>query len=149
MKFTPKIPDVLVLLGRAVELQTTSDKYKWTIKDNCKLFSDSSGARLFILRIKPSEKKPSKAAKQATDLYKRWSHDAVDKLSVGKVGDVKLFKTSRANHIIYSSDKFGGKTDRYIHTFDVKPIVWMPKRSTSTVVLTGGKIEITKGGIEG
>lgn len=149
MNFTPKIPDVLVYLGRAVELLTEKAKYTWTIKDKCNIYANDTGSRLYILRVEKSKTKPSKEARSAKELYKRWSHGTVDKLSMVKINEPKIYKTSRANHIIYWSDLFVGDTNRHIHTFETKPLVWLPKKTLSTVVLTGGKISITKGGIEG
>lgn len=147
----PSVPLVLVELGRLVELQTDSVRWKWTAKEDWIVCSNESGRRLFMFPRPP--KKPVKDstayAKKGEKLYKIFNHRKSDKLLKGKIYDLKR-REGRAIHIIYRSDKFGGRASNYIHSFDKPPIVWVNStKNPKIVALTGGDIRITTRGIEG
>jgi hypothetical protein len=86
---------------------------------------------------------------KAVDLYKRFNrrnptHD--DLLDVPRPSK----RIGRALHIVYRSKKFGGKYKNYIHQFDNPPVVWADKTTNpKTLVIQGGKIRVTRNGIEG
>lgn len=148
---SPSVPLVLVELGRLVELQTDSVRWKWTAKEDWIVCSNESGKRLFLFPRPP--KKPVKDstayAKKGERLYKIFNHRKSDKLLKGKICDLKR-REGRAIHIIYRSDKFGGRASNYIHSFDKPPIVWVNStKNPKIVALTGGDIRITTRGIEG
>lgn len=148
---TEKIPKTLIFLGLAIELITTNEKYIWKKKDKCDLFANENGTKLYILKMTQTEKQISEIniSKKAKKLFERWSHNDVDKIDVMKLSNPDLNKNGRAKYIVYASDKFDGKMRQYIHVFKRPPIVWAQKTDSTAVVLTGGRIRITSGGITG
>lgn len=155
-----KIPPVLCCIGQAVEVETDTGKFKFKIKDRVMLYTTTNGKKLFCL--KSSSKISSKSdfenavknkqdqVSDAMDLYNQW-HD-FEAVSGSLVSAPRgfLFEAGRANHIIYSSDKWGGKKRKYIHEFKKPPKVWANKKTDPTLlVLTGGKIAVKKEGITG
>lgn len=155
-----KIPSVLATLGRPVKIIGEDVHYRFMVKDNVKLFATSSGQTLYCLTVK---KKPTKysdflelwdknqdQAENTLALYQNW-HDFEAKTgSIMKPPKGFLFNVGRCESIIYSSDKWTGKQTKYVHDFKSKPIIWVNKKTSPTVlVLSGGKIRTTKRGIEG
>lgn len=155
-----KIPPVLCYIGQVREVDTDTGKFKFKIKDRVMLYTTTNGKKLFCL--KSSAKKSKKAdfekavenkheqVSDAMDLYRQWhAFDAVSG-SLASVPRGFLFDAGRAIHIIYSSDKWGGKKRNYIHEFKTPPKVWANKKKDPTLlVLTGGNIAVKKEGITG
>ncbi len=155
-----KLPDVLICLGRAVSVTGVEMLFKWPIKAKCQLYCSTSGESLYCLvsTAKESSKdefnsavgKHQKQVDTAVKLYERW-HD-FDPVSGSIVRPPRgfLFDVDRAESIIYSSDKWVGRTRSYIHTFKTPPKVWVNRKTDPTLlVMTGGRIRVTKEGITG
>lgn len=155
-----KLPDVLICLGRAVSVTGAEMSFKWPIKAKCQLFCSTTGATLYCLvaTAKPSNKADfEKALKNKHDqvatgmkLYESW-HD-FDPASGSLVRAPRgfLFNVDRAVSIVYASDKWVGRMRSYIHTFKTPPKVWVNRKADPTLlVMTGGRIRVTKEGITG
>lgn len=156
-----KIPEVLVYLGRAVELRCKTWEYSWTKKDNFGLYANHTGTQLFIFP------KPKSASKRKSDLYDAFERHgkkaengqllfetftAFDPLNshLAKISEKKLTKTDKCMAIVYASDKWDGKEKSYIHEFDTPAQVLTDKeKKPSIVALIGGKMSITPEGIVG
>lgn len=86
--------------------------------------------------------------KRGERLYKIFNRRESDELLRGNVSELKQ-RAGIALHVVYHSDKFGPARD-YIHRFDAGPTVWVDNPSKPRIIgLIGGKIRITKRGIEG
>jgi hypothetical protein len=173
-----KIDPVLVCLGYAVKLCYTvkvphamygpkSKKFyeeqreiKWKKKDGYELFSDSKGKKLWIIKAKrktvgeeqflKSVSKKRTTVDKALNLYTDW-HET-DPITGSVLDPPKgfLFELGRCESITYSSNKYTGRQQRYIHEFKTPPIVWgNNKRSPKVILLTGGKIAVKNEGITG
>jgi hypothetical protein len=149
-----KIPSVLCCLGRAVEVLTVDQKYRWPASKNVKLLATSNGKTLYCLQCVPvhGKNKTTQAAEieKSIDLYERWHDFDATTAQTVSIPRGFLFEAGRAVSIIYSSNKWEGKSHKYIHTFESKPIVWVNKKVNPTLImLSGGKIRTTSEGITG
>lgn len=155
-----KLPAVLSCLGRAVEVCCDDIVYRWPAKDNVLLYASKSGRRLYCVKTKKKATsgaqwaqavtKRRKQVDQAVALYEKWhEYDAITgSLMVPPRGF--MFKVGRATHIIYASDKWTGRMQKYIHEFKTPPVCWVNRKNNPTVLeLTGGKIRVRKAGITG
>lgn len=145
---SPRIPPVTVELGRAVELDSDNWQWNWNKKHDWVVSTNPNGSRLYLFK-KPKKLSPRDLRLTKADhLYKVFNRSDYDKALVGNVSEPKK-KVGRAIHVVYESCKFG-PLRHYIHTFDNPPIVWADKpEDPSVIALTGGKIKVTKRGIEG
>lgn len=145
------IPKVLVELGRAVELETNTRKWRWLKKDNWIVCASTGGKNLFLF-AKPKGAAPAQdgpTIRRGQRLFDVFNHRTSEELKRGRVPELKFKGEDRAVHIIYHSDKFGSAAN-YIHEFDTPPIVWVSSKQNPKIIgLTGGKITITDRGIEG
>jgi hypothetical protein len=165
MSSSAKIPRVVTILGKAIELKAILNNgdevfYMWTGRKSkkgnpCHLASNPAGRALYIL---PSTK--SKApdpgtlgieVKKAGDLYEKftdWEMGEPCALSIPS-GPFKI--CGRAVHIVYRSDKWTGKNTDYIHTFKHPPIVHVSGgvKNPKMIALTGGRIRVQPRGIVG
>lgn len=150
------IPSVIVQLGIPgyVEMEN-GDRYTFSRKDKFVLCCNVNGDKLFIY---PAQKKKSakipetEQAKKARKLFEKWSRWSASKATKATVSNRKLTRIGRAKAITYYSDKFSrsGKKAGYIHHFTTAPTVSVDSRASPAVFrLSGGKIRVTKRGIEG
>ncbi len=147
----PTIPKTLVELGRAVEIETTTRRWRWSKKDNWVVCASTGGKRLFVFQKpkKKSTQKEGSSIRRGQRLYDVFSGRPSEQIVQGKVPELRYKGEDRAVHIIYHSDKFGSPA-KYIHEFDTPPIVWTSSQTNPKMIaLTGGKITITDRGIEG
>ena len=125
----PAIPAVLVVLGRAVELEGSDFSWSWTKKDKMILSSNTRGSRLYITPAPTRDvkiSKPDKAIKKAKQLYRTFSPKGHNySAAVGKASE-SLQKRGWVASIVYESDKFG-KTELYVHDFETLPRAWANK----------------------
>lgn len=154
------MPDVLICLGQALELHCGEFVYKWSIRDNMRLYSTPTGQKLYLLKAKPkksSEEQIRSAAQrnlrhveQGLKLYEDW-HDA--EAAGGSLLDIpksNVIQLGRCSMILYRSDKWTGKQTRYYHEFKTPPLLWATSKSAPiALILSGGKIRIKKEGITG
>lgn len=155
-----KLPDVLVHLGRAVEVKGDNVHYQWAVKDSVDLYTNTKGMSLYCLR---TTKRPTSKERflsvidqrqgqvdRAVSLYEDW-HDfepLTGSLASRPTGF--LYRVDRVHAIVYESDKWTGKQAKYIHEFETKPILWVNSKTRPRVaILTGGKIHVRKAGITG
>lgn len=148
----------MVELGHAVEIQLDDDKetiIEWP-KRKYKIYSNVEGNALFIAKTDKRKGKTDldindEIVKRGIKLYDDFKDYAP---SDGGWISPKNFETiekkSRCRYIIYHSDKWNpGRAKGYIHHFGApNPIVRFSKK-TKFCTITGGKIKITKRGIEG
>ena len=152
-----KVPNVLVTLGKSEEIKGTHVHYFF--KDKISLCSDSVGNKLYAIKI--NKKLPRKdflklwdneitKIEKAQELYEKF-HDFETKSGIIiKPPTGFWWKVDRCEMIVYSSDKWGGKSQKYIHEFTNPPIIWVNNKTKPTLVmLSGGRIRITPGGIRG
>jgi hypothetical protein len=153
-----KLPGVLITLGRAVEVKGRAVHYTWPAKDKVMLCAATNGKTLYCVSAKNKTKKNFATLYDARidqiergcDLYELWSDFEARSGSVVKPPRGFLFNVDRCESIIYASDKWTGRTQKYIHEFDDPPIVWVNNKTRPTVlVLSGGNIKTTKEGITG
>jgi hypothetical protein len=155
-----KLPDVLICLGRAVSVTGAELEFKWPIKAKCQLFCSTTGASLYCLvaTARPSSKSHlEKALKKQHDqvsagmqLYERWHEFDAASGSLVHAPRGFLFNVDRAVSIVYASDKWVGRARSYIHTFKTPPKVWVNRKTDPTLlVMTGGRIKVSKEGITG
>lgn len=87
---------------------------------------------------------------QGIGLYQDWAEFDPKRGELWKPPRGFLWEVDRAQHIVYESDKWTGKNQQYIHSFDHPPIMWVNNKTTpSVLVLSGGKIEVRNEGIVG
>lgn len=155
-----KIPPVLICLGDLLELQCGSISYRWAIKDGMKLYSSANGQKLYGMKAKPVASSPDKINQLANrnkakvedglKLYQKWHEFDAAGGSVVNLKNATFNQIGRCQMILYRSDKWTGKQQRYYHDFKTPPIVWATsKTSPRAVILSGGKIRIKKEGITG
>lgn len=156
-----KLPTPLIQLGTVENvIDDQGVKYKWTVRDQCGLLCPTSGTSIFCLIAEPKQATREKfenavngnteKVSKGMDLYEKWHEFDPESGSLVTPPRGFLFCVGRAASITYRSDKWVGKTRRYIHTFKIKPKVWVNKKIDPTLlVLTGGKIRTTKDGITG
>ena len=149
---SPRIPDRLVELGRAVEVDSDNYKWEWTAKENHVVACSENGKTLFVFprgKNRATQLGDDDEINEAMAIYKTFNRKNATAGRKVKVRDKLKREGGRAIHIIYNSDKFGDRHN-YIHTFDSPPIVWVDREwEPRMIVLTGGSIHITKRGIEG
>ena len=145
-----KVPQILVDLGRAVEVIGDTWEWTWNKKDNWVLSSSADGEALYLF-AKPkqaAESIPKAKTKNARALYKRFSRKDFEGALRGEVKDL-IKKAGNAIHIVYESDKFGNLAE-HIHHFDYSPDIWVDKpNKPSVMALISSKIRVTARGIEG
>ena len=156
-----KIPPVLICLGHTIELTGQEQiHYRWR-KTETKLYCTPNGKTLICwTHGKPrstseqnfkravSENRPNVSLGIKT--YEKWHDFSACSGSLEKSPRGFLYLAGRTESIVYASDKWVGKVRSYIHEFTHPPKMWVNKdRDPSLVVMTGGKIRITKRGIEG
>jgi hypothetical protein len=148
----PSIPDVLVYLGGAIEVQLADETMLRWRRGHCVL-SNIEGNRLFILNTTKKKKvSPPQTARidEARKIYSRFTDFESGKANLVKLALPKLTKIGLADHIVYRSNKWSGKTIDYIHEFTKRPEVWASsKKSPEIVVLVGDWIKVKKEGIAG
>ena len=155
------LPAVLIHLGIAVSVTDATGKvYKWPAKLKTGLFVSSAGSTIYCLQFVKKVVTGSYFKDVAADrmpeitaglnLYEKWHEFDSDSGSLTTPPRGFLFDVGRAASIIYSSDKWTGKTRKYIHTFKTKPKLWVNrKKDPKLLVLSGGKIQTTGDGIKG
>ena len=159
----PKLPAVVTVLGDAVEIRArlndgTDRLYRFGSGNRRRAFlcSNPSGRRLYVLPVKPVpasrlKKRPiTNEIKRAARMYEKWSDFEADRGSLIDVPKKRLNKVGRVTHVVYRSDKWDGRANDYIHSFDAPPILWADRKAKPDVLaLTGGKIRVTQRGIVG
>ena len=154
-----KIPQTLVDLGRAVSVRGTSAEYKWPKKDNVRLCASVSGKTLYCLRPNMTTTynrleeicgDQLDTDEQGIELYEAWSGFEVDTGCLIKPPRGFLWYVELCHDVVYESDKWSGKLQKYIHSFATLPSIWVNRKQKPTLlVLSGGKIKTTKRGITG
>ena len=117
------------------------------------LYANPKGNTLFILKRKGAKKQKldmgNGEIQRGVELYGRFQDFSPGCGTVLKTGGVESAKKiGRVSNILYSSSKWGDKNVLYIHTFKVQPIFRINER-TRCAIISGGKIRVTKRGIEG
>lgn len=157
IKTAIKIPSPLVNLGWAIEIKGTHVHYVWP-KGDAILACNESGNRIFAIESKPISghrledlwKGKSKKIEKAMKLYSTWSEFDTSEGTALERPKGFVFNVDRCLMIVYSSDKWTGRIRSFKHPFEMPPKMWVNKKTAPTVVmLRGGKISITKDGIEG
>jgi len=152
-----KIPDQLVLLGEAIELDSTHWQWTWNLKDKMRLYSDPIGKTLVLLsssklkrRVKAPFKGKSRDTAKAKSLYLKFQAFKAHTEKAFQYSDGKLVETGKAFEIVYQSNKWGDKNTQYVHMFDSKPKVYVDEaKAPKVIVIKGGKLKLTARGIEG
>lgn len=155
-----KVPKVLATLGHVCEIKGATVHYPFAIKEDVRLFATSNGKTLWCLKVQ--EKKTdfdrfsaiweqNKAeAERTVKLYAKWHDFDSQSGSLMTAPRGFLFFVDRCISIVYSSDKWGGKKHKYIHTFKKPPKIWVNSKTHPTVIkLSGGAIAATERGITG
>lgn len=144
----PNVPNTLVYLGEAIEIDSDSYEWKWTKAHQFIVASNEAGNKIYVFRGPGKKVKDAPTKKRGENLYKRFNRREAADIKVVSPPAVKT-KVGRAHHIAYRSTKFG-KCESYIHVFDRPPIVWADKPGNPGIlILTGGNIKITSRGIVG
>ncbi len=157
-----KIPSTLVQLGVVekiiVEKNDVTYFYEWPTKGKHRrvLFTNKSGDKLYILVVRPHPITQRRVDKQLKEInacaekYEKWSRRESEKINCFSVPDKPVKKYGRAKSIVYLSDKFDGEMDTWIHDFGKCVSVSFNDDDDPTVAtIAGGKLRITKYGIEG
>lgn len=156
-----KIPSELIYLGRTISVTTDTEEFKFALKDKVDLYSSTDGKSLWCLQTKKKvvdrsifekivEKRFDKV-KKSLQLYEKWHEFESSSGSILDKPKGFLHDAGRVVSIVYQSDKWTGKKQKYIHTFKNKPKLRVNrKKSTPTVLsITGGKIRVKNEGITG
>lgn len=155
-----KLPPVLATLGRAIEVEGTSVRYKFLKKDDVGLYATPDGKTLYCLNAKKKratfdefskawERNKTKA-EQGVHLFEEWNDFDSNAGSLATAPRGFFFQVDRCQCIIYESPKWEGSNNKYIHEFKTPPLMWVNKKSAPTVLmLSGGKIRTTSRGITG
>lgn len=166
MKSSLKMPGVVSILGKAIELKARLNNgdevfYIWpgrkTKKGNpCHLASNPAGTALFVIPRTKSEKpapneKNSKEITRAAKLYENFTDLEIENPFSISIAEPNFKRAGRAVHIVYRSDKWTGKDTDYIHTFKQPPIVHVSGgvKNPKMIALTGGRIRVQPRGIVG
>ena len=155
-----RLPAVLACLAQAVAVKCEDRVIKFPAKSGIMLYTNTAGRELYCLA--PQKRKTSPAAfnsavlthkrdvSAAMAIYERWHDFPAVSGSLTQSPRGFLFHAGRAVEIGYKSDKWVGYTRPYYHPWDYPPVVWVNKyERPDLVVLTGGKIRVTKEGITG
>lgn len=145
-----KVPSVLVLLGRALELGT-DDGYCFALR-SYNLYSNAAGDKLYLLESKKKKKAVlgnSELVKKAKRTYSRFTEFVADHTHNMEVTEAALKKLCAATYIVYESDKWSGKKVDYIHHWEHRTTVWADKLNEPTAFCLTGKIAVRPEGITG
>lgn len=142
------IPATVVQLGKAIEISLMNDtilKLRGYL-----LVSNPEGTKLFCLKggkkktVQPGD---GSTVSKARSLYARFTDfEAENAFSLQAESD-KMTNIGKADHIVYESDKWTGRSVEYIHEFDKPPDVWANK--SKTVIALIGAIKVKREGITG
>lgn len=170
MKSSVKIPPVVSILGKAIELKARLNNgdemvYAWPTRKNksgrpAYLASNPRGTALYILPIVHLKKSrrvtalkniDERALAKAGELYEDFTDLEMDDPIVLALPKSPLKRDGRALHIVYESDKWTGKEVDYIHTFKQEPILHLGGgvKNPKIIALTGGRIRVQPRGIIG
>lgn len=166
MKSSTKMPGVVSILGKAIELKARLNNgdeviYMWpgrkTKKGNpCHLASNPDGTALYVIPRTKGEKpapneKNSKKISRAAKLYENFTDLEIDDPILLSITEPTFKKAGCAIHIVYRSDKWTLKDTDYIHTFKHPPIVHVSGgvKNPKMIALTGGRIRVQPRGIVG
>lgn len=145
----PIVPKTLVYLGEAIEVEADAVTWRWAKSDLFIVAASESGRSIFVFcRPKKRIRKAPQERKKAEKLYKNFNRRPA---AGGQKIDVPeaTKRVGRVLHIVYRSTKFG-PSKSFIHVFERPPLVWVDKINRPKILaLTGGKIIITRRGIEG
>jgi len=154
-----KVPNVLVTLGKCLEIKGTHVHYFFPSKENISLCSDI-GNKLYA--IKTNQKLTPKKyflqlweneitkIEKAIELYEKFHDFETKSGTIIKPPRGFWWNVDRCEMIVYSSDKWSGKRQKYIHEFKNPPLIWVNhKTNPALVMLSGGRIKITPAGIRG
>lgn len=155
-----KLPSVLICLGRAVNVTGADHVFKWPIKATCQLLCSVTGTSLYCLvptvgsssrsDLEDALKERFSKIERGVKLYESWHDFDPSSGSLVTVPRGFLFYVDRARSIVYASDKWSGRMQSYIHTFNTPPKIWVNRKVDPTLlVMTGGQIRTTKEGITG
>lgn len=159
-KIALKIPKVLVNLGRAIEVKGEHIHFYFSKKDHVDLFSTPDGKTLFCIKIRNKKftknqfeeiwKKYETKANEGVKLYEKWNDFESKSGTMIDSPRGFLFQIDRCKSIVYESDKWGNKKNKYIHEFKKPPLMWVNKKTAPSVLkLSGGAIRTTARGITG
>jgi len=142
------IPSTVVQLGKAVEISLMDDtvlKLRGYL-----LLSNPEGTKLYCLKggsRKTARPKEGKTIDKARSLYSRFTDFDSEKSFSLQAATDKMMKIGQADHIVYSSDKWTGRSVEYIHEFNKPPDIWA-NRDRSVIALIGA-IRVKREGITG
>ena len=141
-----RIPATLAELGTALHIEWDSGGESLR---GCILATNGSKNTLYIFPARGARKAaPCTTGKQAA-AWRLWSDFEVDGARRVKVPEPEMELVGPADYIIYSSDKWGGKKNRYIHEFESPVEVYRGKKKSGLWVLKGGKLKVRAAGITG
>lgn len=141
------LPNHGATLGRACELDTTTWIWTWNKKDNYKLFCGPTLKTLYIITSEHKSKPGYDKLQAIADKYGIPADDISGALYSTKN---PRSRGGRANYIVYSTDRYTDKNEKYIHSFEIPPIVRCDNvRKPKIIAITGGDFRITKEGIVG
>lgn len=145
----PQIPEILVYLGGAIEIDGDRHEWKWKKNENFVVATDELGKNLYLFQKPKRAKRASvNPSKKGAQTYQKFNRREPTKTNEIDVQNPKK-KAGRCHHIAYRSTKFGA-CKSFIHVFDDPPSIWVDKiDKPQIIVLTGGNVHVTKRGIEG
>lgn len=144
-----RIPDVVVYLGKALELGMSDDtSFKFRGSD---LVSNVCGDRLYIIPSgkRKASKKTGRLVEKARKLFSKFTEFEADRNHAQDISDRKLEKIGTALFIVYRSDKWSGRTVDYIHEFEHTTTIHADNKTEPTLLLIRGKLAVKKEGITG
>jgi len=154
-----QLPPILVCLGSVVQLSGDGIDLRWTAK--CpKLFCPPDGRSIWAIYAKPKWSTDADFDRAisgrehrlmaALSLYEKWHEFEPISGSLFEQPRGFLFCAGPVDSIVYRSDKWTGKEQKYIHTFDTKPQAYVNRKTDPSIVsICGGRIIIGKDGIKG
>jgi len=156
----PRLPAVLVYLGRAVELHNDKWGYRWPRSENMGLYTCPQGKCLYVIA---NNKKPvSKDQFQNALNAKRAQVDAALKTysdfhdrdsmtgSIMAAPQRPLVTIGRAHALVYVSNKWTGRDQEYVHDFKRPPLVRADAPNAPRLItIAGAGLRVKKAGITG
>lgn len=150
------IPNAVAILGKAISIQVQSgdEIYEYAFKRKHIFVSDGAGKRIWIFPVQKTgktSKKPSQSTMlRVADRYSDFTDFDPNSVEQHKVTESKLKPVGRLLSIVYESNKWTGKSGRYIHDFKTPPLVKMDNDDDPKMIeISGGKLRIKPEGIIG
>jgi hypothetical protein len=149
------LPSCLVVLGVPLEIRMKAGHvWEFTKKDSFLICTPSTARGIYIFSSKRlkfrSKINATEKLKKSISVWQTWSNFELDSIKSTPQISKKLSSDGLIHAICYESDKWTGKKRGYIHTLTSNVNLYIDSKTSPSFFRTmGGKLRVTKRGLEG